>query len=122
MKRLLFALVMFTAVGCSDKKNNPICAIESAVSASVSVALAGPLQCKHPEVIKLDVRAALDKVDGKLCEMSDKALLGPVCGLLADRVIDLIVGKALPAAWGCSADGAKDAVKAIVVGACNSVI
>lgn len=123
MNRFVICLVFVSVLSaCTDKKSNPICAIDTVVASSVSVALATPLQCSNPAAIQADVRALLDKVDGNLCEMKASGLLGPVCGLLADQVIDLVVGKTIPAAWGCKATGAKDAVKSIVVAACDKVI
>jgi hypothetical protein len=146
MKKLaiLMVLVAFLTASCTKKDgttDKPQCVAGELLVVGVTPAIAKELQCTGQTAMRDDL---LRVVQGsKLCAPEPDASASPtamnfsvineanafefpifsttLCGFFGGLIVDTLVQKAVPATWGCSAQVARDKVKAIVEGACNQI-
>lgn len=119
---ILLAFAMFAIAGCT-KTNTVVCTVQDTVVSLTSNAVSNKLVCSHPEAVKADILALVEKAN--LCKPADGNVKGPIgkiiCGPLVDSIIGLGKSK-IPDAWGCTAGSVPDDLKALILPLCENNI
>lgn len=88
------------------------------------------LQCTNLDAVDKDVTKLIGGIGlcKKLPESGTTASFGlwkqargSLCPIVSDTVAKALTDKAIPAEWGCSAQGAKDRISQLLTDACNKI-
>ena len=112
---IAFLTLSFSTIGCNVTSVG--CAVQDGVVSTLAPVIASGLQCSNPVAIQQTLNDLGTKAG--LCTTAPKTVLGGVCGVVANLLIDSLATAPIPAAWGCTATAAKDQLKVLVDRACG---
>lgn len=118
MKYLLIALVV-GLMGCTEKQK---CDLATKSMDLLVPGIVVGLECSNAAAIKASLVEVAEKAG--LCKPTDVSALGlgaDACKLLGVAVVELAAGNAIPAAWGCKAENAKDKLKEVIQQQCSKL-
>jgi len=116
--------IVLAGAGCT-KGSSVGCVVEGTASTAIGAAIASQLQCSGGDKITADVQGQISKLG--LCKKDDskamttKSIGSDICAGIVGNVISNLASQGIPAAWGCSAANAKEALSGVVKTACEKV-
>ncbi len=116
----LFTFIFVILSGCTTASIG--CRVEKPLVDTLTPLIATQLQCSNSAAISADLTKLVGTIG--LCKPAQeegKTLPAPICSFLADMVINNLASVAVPSAWGCTAQNAKDTLKAIVMSGCSKI-
>lgn len=131
MKKLLVTLLIALPLlsGCTkdEAKPNPIefvfCPVADAVMFQLAHGIAAGLECRAPEMIMYDLKKVTIEKMG-MCRDSNKAAMGIVsaaCKSVGKSLIQYAASGAIPKAWECSPNAAKEKLESLINSQCDKI-
>ena len=122
---VLFLLFSVSFVASCDKTKR--CALQDKAVNAATEAIVKGLDCSGSDAIKKDLDKVLSKVgfckrdQVATVELAGDGTVSVLCQMLVGPVLDIVIDKAIPDAWGCTGGQGEAKLEELLIGQCKKI-